>query len=149
MGRIYSYLVLLVIVLVFVPHYLIAGDIIQKRITRDGTIHFSNSDSPSEESPQGKRPEWPRAQAPANAQGNIAKTNGTLDKERKNDLEELCKDWFYYRKKIRDAVREGDKATLSKQQAVFGRVNFWLKEYNERDVQDMLIRVEKISPFAR
>ena len=79
----------------------------------------------------------------------IPKTDGTIEPARHNDLEDLCKDYFYYRNKITDAAREGDKMALLKHQNALAKINGWLKEYNESDVQNMMAQIENNSPFAK
>lgn len=66
----------------------------------------------------------------------IMKKNGSYD-NRVNDLEELCKDWIYYRNKIIKLAGEGDSSGAAKARASFNEVNINLSEYEEKDVQKM------------
>ena len=43
----------------------------------------------------------------------IPKKDGTYETVRHNDLEELCKDWYFYRKKILEAHQVGDSAKVT------------------------------------
>lgn len=74
---------------------------------------------------------------------NIAKKDGTMEITRCNDLEELCKDYIFYRKKILQAHRDGDAKKTAKYRAAFNKVLYWLEEYNESDIQEMMSKVEK------
>lgn len=79
---------------------------------------------------------------------NIPKKDGTYDKARNNDIEVLCKDWFYYRRMIVRAVNDGeDEKKINDLRRSFDKVNKWLSEYNELDVQTTMSRIEKESPF--
>ncbi len=75
------------------------------------------------------------------AESPIAKRDRTID-ARENDLEELCKDWLFYRKQILEAEARGDHAAASKHRAAFQRVNGWLDEYGEDDVSAMMSKLE-------
>ena len=78
----------------------------------------------------------------------IPKKDGMYDKARNNDIEELCKDWFYYRRMIVRAVNDGeDEKKINDLRRSFNKVNKWLSEYNESDVQTAMSRIEKESPF--
>ena len=79
----------------------------------------------------------------------IPKKDGTYETVRHNDLEELCKDWYFYRKKILEAHQVGDSAKVTKYQESFRQVNKWINEYNEKDIQAVMSRVEKESRYAR
>jgi len=63
----------------------------------------------------------------------IAKRDGTID-PRHNDLDELCKDWVYYRTKILKYTREGDLQAAAKARAAFADINRWLNQYRDEDV---------------
>lgn len=65
--------------------------------------------------------------------GQIAKRDGTVD-ARANDLDELCKDWVFYRTKILKYTREGDLTAASKARAAFADINTWLSAYRDSDV---------------
>lgn len=73
----------------------------------------------------------------------ISKKDGTIERGRINDLEELCKDWFFYRRKIVEANRDGDGDALRKYQASFAKINNWLGEYRNEDVTAMMNKVGK------
>lgn len=66
----------------------------------------------------------------------VMKKNGTYD-DRPNDLEELCKDFLYYRKKILEDPQEAADA-----RATFQQVNADISEYPEEDVQRMFTLIE-------
>ena len=69
----------------------------------------------------------------------IAKKDGTLD-ARECDLEELCKDWVFYRRKAIEHSRDGNEAKAADAQRWFKRINASLGEYREEDVQACLLR---------
>lgn len=66
----------------------------------------------------------------------VRKLDGTID-SRADDLEELCKDWYYYRYKIIEADVAGNADDLAEYQATFKNVNYWLEEYSQSDVTTM------------
>ena len=72
----------------------------------------------------------------------VRKKDGTID-PRPNDLEELCKDWLYYRKKIIEAESAGQTDKADEYRATFRQVNAWLDEYNEDDVGTMFTILEE------
>jgi TM2 domain-containing membrane protein YozV len=67
---------------------------------------------------------------------NVRKKDGTLD-ERENDLEELCRDWLFYRDRIVKRVNEGDEQGAAEARQSFQMVNEWLGEYANSDVEAM------------
>ena len=71
------------------------------------------------------------------AECKVAKKDGTLD-ERECDLEELCKDWVFYRGKTLKHSREGEQSKLSEAQRAFNKTNVWLRAYQEKDVSACL-----------
>jgi hypothetical protein len=73
----------------------------------------------------------------------VRKRDGTID-ERPNDLEELCKDWLYYRKKIIEHEVAGKTEKAAEARARFQAVNFWLDEYDESDVGTMFTILEEM-----
>lgn len=73
----------------------------------------------------------PGPQAPPTLQ--IAKRDGTVD-PRRNDLDELCKDWVYYRTKVQKHTREGDIKSAARARAAFADINGWLSAYKDDDV---------------
>ena len=64
---------------------------------------------------------------------NIKKKDGTVD-QRINDLDELCKDWVYYKAKILKHSKEGDEKAAAKARINFVAVNRDLSEYHDKDV---------------
>ena len=66
----------------------------------------------------------------------IAKKDGTVD-ERRNDLEELCKDWYYYRSKILEHASKGNLDKAEDARKWFRAINAWLEEYDYLDVAAM------------
>jgi hypothetical protein len=62
---------------------------------------------------------------------------------RPNDLEELCKDYLFYRNKILKANKVGDREAVKKSRASFDQINRWINEYNEKDVQAMFNKLEQ------
>lgn len=69
----------------------------------------------------------------------IAKKDGTLD-ARECDLEELCKDWLFYRRKIVEYSNDGKEEKAADARRWFKRVNVSLTEYDEKDVNACLTR---------
>jgi hypothetical protein len=69
----------------------------------------------------------------------ITKKDGTLD-ARECDLEELCKDWVFYRRKAVEYSSEGNEAKAADAQRSFKQTNIWLSAYREEDVQACLKR---------
>lgn len=73
----------------------------------------------------------------------IPKKDGTFERERSNDLEELCKDYLFYRKKILKANAAGDMEGVAKARSSFNQINKWLNEYNEQNVSNMFTKLEQ------
>lgn len=71
----------------------------------------------------------------------VQKKDGSID-ARDNDLEELCKDWLYYRKKIMEAESAGQTKKAERHRESFQQVNAWLDEYNQSDVSAMFDRLD-------
>lgn len=69
----------------------------------------------------------------------VRKKDGTLD-PRECDLEELCKDWIYYRRKAWEYAQKGNRDSLAEAQQGFAQTNAWLSAYREEDVQACLLR---------
>jgi uncharacterized protein YdbL (DUF1318 family) len=67
----------------------------------------------------------------------LKKKNGTVD-ERVNDIEELAKDWVFYRRKIIEANVSGNTEKLRKYQLSFQQINQWLNAYDNEDVSYMI-----------
>ena len=84
---------------------------------------------------------------PTNQDVFVRKLDETTD-TRPNDLEELCKDWLYYRKKIMDAENAGQTDKAADYRAQFQKVNAWLDEYNQSDVSAMfeILETQGYSP---
>jgi len=79
---------------------------------------------------------------PSNQNVYVQKKDGTID-SRPNDLEELCKDWQYYRNKIIEAESAGDSDKAADYRAHFQQVNAWLDDYHESDVSAMFDILER------
>lgn len=75
----------------------------------------------------------PVAQTPKPALKQYVKKDGTLD-SRKDDLDELCKDWVYYKAKSYKLAREGKNAEANVARVSLSNVNGWLSAYPESDV---------------
>ncbi len=73
---------------------------------------------------------------------NISKKDGTYETERCNDLEELCKDWLFFRRKILEANRAGDIKAVNKYRNSFQKVTTWMNQYRESDVTATMSRVD-------
>ena len=73
---------------------------------------------------------------------NVYKKDGTLD-DREGDLKELCLDWLYYRAKIMEYESLGDSDKANEARNSFNRVNTWLSDYDEADVQTMFSIIDK------
>lgn len=69
----------------------------------------------------------------------IAKKDGTMA-ERECDLEELCKDWVFFRKRAIESSADGEDAKAKEYQVGFNKTNTWLSAYREEDVQACLTR---------
>ncbi len=72
-----------------------------------------------------KAPEPPKQQ--------IAKKDGTMDK-RPNDLDELCKDFVFYKAKTYKYEREGQQEKALEARISLDKTNIWLSQYHESDV---------------
>ena len=70
----------------------------------------------------------------------VPKKDGTFD-ARKNDLEELCRDYVFYRDQILKHARAGDQEAANKDREAFQQVNTWLEAYSEEDMQKMFDRI--------
>jgi hypothetical protein len=70
-------------------------------------------------------------------------TTPTVVKIDDDELEDLCKDWLYYRKKILEHEAAGDteKADEARQRAQ--QVSAWLAEYDDDDVDAMFDKLER------
>lgn len=62
----------------------------------------------------------------------VRKKDGTVD-ARACDLEELCKDWYFYRRKIVQHANAGANDKAAEARVAFQRVNVWLSAYYEAD----------------
>lgn len=87
----------------------------------------------SKAEPQSKPQPQRKPQSQSKPQSQIAKKDGTID-ARPDDLDELCKDWVYYRTKILKFTREGNQKAASEARRAFADVNTWLSEYRDNDV---------------
>jgi tetratricopeptide (TPR) repeat protein len=72
----------------------------------------------------------------------VTKRNGTLD-DRPNDLEELCRDWLFYRDRILEYEQSGQTEKASEARIAWNEINAWLIEYDENDVGTMFSIVQK------
>jgi hypothetical protein len=70
----------------------------------------------------------------------VYKKDGTLD-ERANDLEELCLDYSYYRKKIVEYEAAGRSEKAAEARTAFQRVNAWLDAYHRDDFEVMYFEI--------
>lgn len=70
----------------------------------------------------------------------IYKRDGTLD-DRPNDLEELCLDYVYYRRKILEYEADGKSEKADEARATFKKVNLWLDEYDRSDYETMFFEI--------
>ena len=88
---------------------------------------------------QAKSPPLKKAEKVLPEECKITKKDGTLD-ARECDLEELCKDWVFYKRKAVEYSREGNEAKAADAQRGFKKTNTWLSAYREEDVQACLKR---------
>lgn len=70
----------------------------------------------------------------------IYKQDGTLD-DRPNDLEELCLDYVYYRRKILEYEADGKSEKADEARATFKKINLWLDEYDRSDYETMFFEI--------
>ena len=61
--------------------------------------------------------------------------NRTID-SRVNDLDELCKDWVFFRAQIFKYCDSGDEEAAEKSRKSFKQIYVWLCDYNEADVSN-------------
>ena len=73
------------------------------------------------------------------AECKVTKKDGTLD-QRECDLEELCKDWVFYRRRAIESANDGNAEKAREYQVGFNKANVWLSAYREEDVQACLKR---------
>ena len=73
---------------------------------------------------------------------NVAMKNGSYEKSRPNDIEELAKDWIYFRRRILEKTASGDISGAQKAREDFQQVNRWLEQYEPSDVAFMVGRLE-------
>ena len=71
----------------------------------------------------------------------VRKKDGTID-PRENDLDELCKDWVYFKAKIFKYHYEGDEKAATKARRNFQAVNRDLSEYRDEDVHETCKKYE-------
>jgi len=67
--------------------------------------------------------------------------DGKYESTRSNDLEELCKDYVFYRKKILQASRDGDENAANKYRASFQQINAYLNKYRQEDIDKMFKKI--------
>ncbi len=56
---------------------------------------------------------------------------------RSRDIEELCRDYVFFRNKIIEQARKGNKKKADKYRKNFQQTNQWLNQYDEKDIQAM------------
>lgn len=72
----------------------------------------------------------------------VMKKNGSYD-DRGNDLEELCRDYVFYRDRILKYARAGNNKGATKARNSFNQVNNTMTlEYTENDIQKMFTLIE-------
>lgn len=59
--------------------------------------------------------------------------NGTISTARACDLEELCKDWVFYRKEIYKYAAQGNEGKAAEARRSFEKTNVWLSAYDDKD----------------
>ena len=73
---------------------------------------------------------------------NVPMKDGSYETTRCNDLEELSKDYIFYRKKILQANQEGNTKKVNEYRAKFQQINAWLSRYNDSDVSKTISHFE-------
>jgi predicted nucleic acid-binding Zn ribbon protein len=73
----------------------------------------------------------------------VYKKDGTLA-ERPNDLEELCLDYVFYRRKILEYDAAGETKEADEARTAFQQVNIWLDEYDRDDFETMYFDILKL-----
>ncbi len=63
--------------------------------------------------------------------------------ESASDIEELCKDWLYYRKKILQYTAAGEAEKTERARARFRQVNSMLSKFPESSVNAAFLRLEE------
>lgn len=66
----------------------------------------------------------------------VRKVNGTID-DRQDDLQELAKDWIFYRNRILKYHHDADYKKAAKARRKFQQVNAWMDAYDPNDVSFM------------
>jgi len=74
----------------------------------------------------------------------VTKKDGGLD-ARPNDLEELCLDMLYYRKKIIEYTQSGETDKADAARVSLNQTNAWLSAYDENDIGYMWTIIENRS----
>lgn len=69
--------------------------------------------------------------------------DGTVD-PRPNDLEELCKDYAFFRRKILEYSSAGQLEKADEARASFRAVDAWLDEYDRNDFETMYFSILKL-----
>lgn len=78
----------------------------------------------------------------------FAKKDGTFD-ERKDDLDELCKDFVFYKAKAYKYGREGNMQEAQEARASLEKTNIWLSQYNESDVTKVCAQYDTQENLAK
>jgi hypothetical protein len=81
--------------------------------------------SPSSQTQTATRQQSPKQQ--------YAKKDGTFD-ERKDDLDELCQDYVFYKAKIYKYAHEGNEKKTQEARVKFKEINYYLSQYSDSDV---------------
>jgi hypothetical protein len=71
---------------------------------------------------------------------NISKKDGSFD-ARPNDLEELCRDYVFYRRRILQYSKEGKTTDANEARTDFRKVNAYLDAYNDKDISAMFTKI--------
>lgn len=79
---------------------------------------------------------------PSNTDLYVLKKDGTYD-ARANDLEEMCRDYIFYRNRILKYTRSGEYNKASSARSSFNQINNTLTiQYYEGDIQYMFTLIE-------
>ena len=86
---------------------------------------------------------WTPSPTPLVTPTRYVPTTPTVVKIDDDELEDLCKDWLYYRKKILEHEAAGNTEKADKARQRFQQVNAWLAEYDDADVNAMFDKLER------
>lgn len=80
---------------------------------------------------------------PENTDLYVMKKDGTYD-QRANDLEEMCRDYVFYRNRILKYTRSGDLEAAADARNSFNQINNTLSiQYYEDDISQMFTLIER------